>query len=162
MTEFKFNEMAWSMVRSLNDINRAITSSVTNAQERNVRFAQGVFENSMAVLRSHTDAARELAEEIVEKPDRQAEIMQALVNTQIAAYDRNLRLAQSIFNDGIEVLKNSALDARSLTQEMVQETQRQQEQFQDLTQAFTRAYVDFLRLPLTYYRQTLNKTTSVA
>lgn len=162
MTEFKFNEMAWSMVRSLNDINRAITSSVTNAQERNVRFAQGVFENSMAVLRSHTDAARELAEEIVEKPDRQAEIIQALVNTNVAAYDRNLRLAQSIFNDGIEVLKNSALDARSLTQEMVQETQRQQEQFQDLTQAFTRAYVDFLRLPLAYYRQTLNKATSVA
>ena len=162
MTEFKFNEIAWSMASSLNDINRAITSSVTSAQERNVRFAQGVFENSMAVLRSHTDAVRELAEEIVEKPDRQAEIVQSLVNTNVAAYDRNLRLAQSIFNDGIEVLKNSALDARSLTQEMVQETQRQQEQFQDLTQAFTRAYVDFLRLPLTYYRQTLNKATSVA
>ncbi len=162
MIENKFNEIAQSMARSLNIINRAVTSSMTSAQERNVRFTQGVFENSMAVLRSHTDAVRELAEEVAEKPDRQAEILQALVNMNVAAYDRNLRLAQSIFNDGIEVLKNSAVDARSLAQEMVTETQQQQEQFQDLTQAATRAYVDFLRLPLAYYRQTLNKATSMA
>jgi hypothetical protein len=161
MAENKLNEAAWRMVRSLNDMNRAITTSITSAQERNVRFTQGVFENSQTVLKSHADAARDLAEEIVEKPDRQAEILQNVVNTNVAAYDRNLRLAQSIFNDGIEVFKNSAQDVRSLVQEMAKETQKQQEQFQDFTQEAARAYVDFLRLPLTYYRQTLNKATSV-
>jgi len=162
MAENKLNEAAWRMARSLNDMNRAITTSIMSAQERNVRFAQGVFENSLAVLKSHADATRDLAEEIVEKPDRQAEILQNVVNTNVAAYDRNLRLAQSIFNDGIEVLKNSAQDMRSLAQEIVEETQRQQEQFQDLTQEAARAYVDFLHLPLTYYRQTLNKATPMA
>jgi hypothetical protein len=161
MAENKLNEAAWRMVRSLNDMNRAITTSITSAQERNVRFTQGILENSQTVLKSHADAARDLAKEIAEKPDRQAEILQNVVNTNVAAYDRNLRLAQSIFNDGIEVFKNSAQDVRSLAQEMTKETQKQQEQLQDFTQEAARAYVDFLRLPLTYYRQTLNKATSV-
>lgn len=162
MAENKVNEISWNITRSLYDMNRAITTSITNSQERNVRFAQGVFENSLAVLKSHTDAARDQAEEIIEGPDRQAEILQDLVNMNIAAYDRNLRLAQSIFNDGVEVLKNSAQDVRALAQEMLGEAQKQQEMFQNLTQEATRAYVDLLRLPLTYYRQTLDKVTSAA
>jgi hypothetical protein len=162
MAENKVNEVAWNMTRSLTEINRAITTSVTTAQERNIRFSQGVVENSMEVLKSHVDATRTLAEEMVEKPDKQAELLQDMVNTGVAAYDRNLRLAQSVFNDGIEVLKNSALDTRSLAQEMIELSQKQQEQFQELAQETTKAYMDFLRMPLAYYRQALGKVVSMA
>lgn len=162
MTENKLNEVAWNMIRSLSEINRSVTTSVTTAQERNMRFAQGVFDNSLEVLKSHADAVCSLAEEIVEKPDKPTEIAQDIVNTTVAAYDRNLRLTQSIFNDSIEVLKNSAADTRELAQGMIEQSQKQQEQFQDLMQEATKAYVDFLRMPLTYYRQTLSKVASMA
>ena len=159
MAKRTFDEVVWNVARSFNEINRAFASSMMSAQERNVRFAQGVYENTLTVLKSHSDAAQELAAEVLERPD--GEVVQELINANIAAYDRNLRLAQSIFNDGIEVLKNSAQDARELAQEITEETQQQREQFQDFAQEATRAYVDFLRLPLAYYRQTLNKATSV-
>ena len=159
MAKKTFDEVVWNTARSLNEINRAFATGMMRAQERNVHFAQGVYENTLAVLKSHSDAARELAEETLERPD--GEILQELINTNVAAYDRNLRLAQSIFNDAIEVLKNSAQDARGLAQEFTEESQRQREQLQDFAQEATRAYVDFLRLPLAYYRQTLNKATSI-
>jgi len=162
MAENKLNEVAWNISRSFSEINRTFTTSVTTAQERNMRFVQGVFDNSLEVLKSHADAARTLAEEIAEKPDKPTEIAQDIVNTTVAAYDRNLRLAQSIFNDSIEVLKNSAVDTREIAQGMIGQSQKQQEQFQELVQEFTKAYVDFLRMPLTYYGQTFGKVASMA
>ena len=94
MAKKTFDEVVWNMARSLNEINRAVATGMMSAQERNVRFAQGVYENTLTVLKSHSDAARTLAEEALERPD--GEILQELINTNVAAYDRNLRGPQEL------------------------------------------------------------------
>src|SRR6266496_5716621 len=126
MAENKLNEVAWNITRSFSEINRTFTTSVTTAQERNMRFVQGVFDNSLEVLKSHADAAHTLAEEIVEKPDKPTEIAQDIVNTTVAAYDRNLRLAQSIFNDSMKVLKTSPVENREIAKGRMGQSQKQQ------------------------------------
>src|SRR5690242_18637168 len=90
MAENTLNEAVWDMTRFLGELNRTVTNSVAAAQQRNMRFAQGVFDNSLEVLKSHAEATRTLAEEVVEKPQKQAEIAQDVVNTLVSAYDRNL------------------------------------------------------------------------
>jgi hypothetical protein len=160
MATNKLNEAAWNLSRSLNESNRALLNLVTTTQERNFHFAQGVFDNGIEVLRSHTEAATNLLQEISAKPDKQAEVAQTVVDSTTDAYDRNLRLAQSIFNDGIEVLKNSAQDSRVLTKGLITQSQKQQKDFQAFAQEFTRSYLNFWQAPFTYYSQTFNKTES--
>src|SRR5690349_10117181 len=60
------------------------------------------------------------------------EANQAIADSIIAAQERNLKFAQSILENGIEVLKSYAEDTRTLTQELVEQPQKQQGVFQSL------------------------------
>ena len=162
MAQNSLNEAALNLIRTFNATNRALTSSFITAQERHMHFTQAVFENSLTVLQSHTEATCTLTEEIIAQSDNPPAIAENIVDSTIAAYDRNLRLAQSIFNDSIEVLKDDAQDTQTLLHEIIEQGQRQQEQVMSFAQDLTHAYVDFLRMPLNYYRKAMDKTRTMA
>ncbi len=154
------NEAAVNLVRTFNATQHALTTTFIVAQQRNLRFAQAVFENTLTVFQSHTEATCTLAEEIITQADSPPAIVESLVDSSFAAHERNLRLAQSIFNDSIEILKDDTQDTQTLIHELITQGQQQQENVQSFAQELTHAYIDFLRIPLTYYRQSMDKATS--
>lgn len=87
---------------------------------------------------------------------------QAVANNIVAAQEVNMKFAQSLFLNGMEVYKNQVDGTRSLIEELGKQTQKQQEAFLRLAYASLNSYVDFLRTPLSFWRQMLENTESTA
>jgi hypothetical protein len=73
------------------------------------------------------DAAKHMIESL-------REANQAVAESVIAAQERNVKFAQSIFTSGVEVLKSHAEGTQALLQELDQQTKKQQEAFLKLEQ----------------------------
>jgi len=83
----------------------------------------------------------------------------------VAAQERNMRLAQSVYKHAMEALEGQAQSTRMLMEELGQHARRQQEVFQRMAsqEAFQKIakesmdrYMSFLRSPMTYYQQALD------
>jgi len=147
------------LIGSVQETSKAIADTVVASQERNLAFAQSVLENSIEVLRSHAESSRTLIQELVEQAKKQQvgpEGLQAVVDSAIAAQERNAKLAQGILENGIEVLKSQVGVTQTLIQELGQQYQKQQEAFQALSQQSMEAYRDFLFAPLTFFQKAVD------
>lgn len=60
------------------------------------------------------------------------EANQAIANSAVAAQDRNMKFAQSTFENGVEVLKSHAESTRALMDELVQEPSKDRAIFQSV------------------------------
>jgi hypothetical protein len=159
MTDTKASEATKQLIGSVQETSKAIADTVVAAQERNLAFAQSVLENSIEVLRSHAESSRTLIQELVEQAKKQQvspEGLQAVVDSAIAAQERNTKLAQGILENGIEVLKSQVGVTHSLMQELGQQYQKQQEAFQALAQESMETYRDFLFAPLTFFQKAMD------
>ncbi len=83
------------------------------------------------------------------------EANQAFTDSMVAAQERNIRYAQSVLINGMEVLKGQAAGTRALTQEMVDLYQKQQEAYQALVTESVNTYMDMMRTPVSYYKEAL-------
>jgi len=161
MTDTKATEAAKQLVSSVQETSKAIADTVVAAQERNLAFAQSVLENSVEVLKSHAESTRTLMQELVQEARKQQlgpEGLQVVVNSAIAAQERNTKLAQSILENGIEVLKSQVGVTHSLVQELGQQYQKQQNAFQTLAQESMETYRDFLFAPLSFFQKAIDAT----
>ena len=165
MTDTKVNAATKNLIKSVQETNKAIADTAVTTQERNLAFAQSVLENGIEVLRSHAESARSLMQELVEQARKQQvgpETLQVLMDSAIAAQERNTKLAQSILESGVEVLKSQVNVTRSLVQELGQQFQLQQDAFQTLAQESMDAYKDFVFTPLTFWQQAMNTAEAAA
>lgn len=157
MADTQVNQATRELIASLRQTTRAIADSAVDAQQRNVAFAQSVLENGVEVLRSQAESTRTLLQELMAQarsgqPGWQ-EGFQAAVESTVAAQERNAKFAQSVFENGIEVLQSQVGVTRALMQELEQQAQKQQDAFQSLAHESLDAYLGFLRAPFSYYRQ---------
>ena len=92
------------------------------------------------------------------------EANKAIAESVVAAQERNLKLAQGVYQHAMEALQGQAESTRTLMEDLGQHARRQQEFFQQMTsqEVFQKAvkesmdtYMNFLRAPLTYYQQAL-------
>lgn len=158
MTQYQENaKQAWqSWTQSLYETNKAIVQSVVAAQERNVKFAQQVYESGTEVLKNHTEATRSYMEQ---KPQDQQEAVQSLVTSFQAAQERNMRYAQDILNNGTEVLKEHADAVQGLMHTLTDHVREQQEAFS--VPPLTDAYANLIDAPFTYYKQAIETTQTL-
>ena len=159
MTDTKASEATRKLLSSVQETSKAIADSTVATQERSLAFAQSVLENSIEVLKSHAESTRTLLQELLEQAKKQQvgpEGLQAVVDSAIAAQERNTRLAQSILENGIEVLKSQVGVTHSLVHELGQQYQKQQEAFQALAQESLEAYKDFLFAPVTFFQKAMD------
>jgi hypothetical protein len=147
MVDNRVNEATRHLTESIRETNQAIVGSAVEAQKRNLAFAQNTFENGIELLRSHADSTRHLISEQTEQPDKQVVDFQAWANSAIAAQERNVRYAQSIVQNGTDVLKSHIDSSRELLQLLAEQSQRQQETFQALVRDSLDTYVHFLFTP---------------
>jgi len=89
------------------------------------------------------------------------EATQRVSESIVAAQERNMLLAQSIFVNSMELFRSHAENTQALVQELEQHSQKQQDAFQRLVFASVDIYMDFLRAPLAYYRQMVDTAESV-
>ena len=80
---------------------------------------------------------------------------QAIVDSAVAAQERNAKFAQSVLENGIEVLKSHAESTRSLTHTLLEQSQNQREAFRTLAQESIEAYGKFFTSPTTYLERAL-------
>jgi len=90
------------------------------------------------------------------------EANEAMADSIIAAQERNMKSAQSMFANGVEAFKSRAESNRVLTQELVEQVHKQQEAFQKLVHESVDAYMDIFYTPLTYYKQAFETVQSIA
>jgi len=159
MTDMKASEATKKVLGSVQETSKALADTVVAAQERNLAFAQSVLENSIEVLRSHAESSRTLIQELGEQAKKQQagpEGLQAVVDSALAAQERNTKLAQGIIENGIDVLKSQVGVTQTLIQELGQQYQNQQEAFQALAQESMETYRDFLFAPLTFFQKAMD------
>lgn len=158
----KVNEAAWNLSKSVREANQSIADSAVEAQELNMKFAQNVFENGVELLKSHAESTRALMEEFVGEPEKDQALFQKVADSAVAAQERNVKFAQSLLENGTEVLKSHTESTRTLMQTLTEHSQKQQEAFQALTREAMNAYVGFFSAPFNYYEQTLETAESIA
>src|SRR5438105_2243238 len=130
MAEINVNETVRNLTQSVQETGQAIAHSAVEAQERNLRYAQSVLGNGTEVLKSHTESGRELIETVIGQTQKPQEVFQTVFNSTIAAQERNIQFAQSVVENGLQVLQSHAEGNRALTQELINQAHKQQEMFQ--------------------------------
>lgn len=158
----RLNEAALNLSNAAREANQAIANSAVAAQDRNMKFAQSTLENGVEVLKSHAESTRALIDELVQEPSKDRAVFQSVADSAVAAQERNVRFAQSLVQNGTEVLKSHAEDTRALMQTLAEQTQKQQEAFQLLVRESMDAYLDYFYAPFSYYEQTLETAGSIA
>lgn len=97
------------------------------------------------------------------------ETNEAIAASFVAAQQRNMRLAQSVYKHAMEALEGQAQSTRVLMEELGQHARKQQEVFQKVAsqEAFQKVaqesmerYMNFLRSPMAYYQQALDAAQS--
>jgi len=156
MAEINVNETVRNLTQSVQETGQAIAHSAVEAQERNLRYAQSVLVNGTEVLKSHTESGRELIETVIGQTQKPQEVFQTVSNSTIAAQERNIQFAQSVVENGLQVLQSHAEANRALTQELINQAHKQQEMFQALVSTSVEAYMNLLYTPFSYYKQALD------
>jgi polyhydroxyalkanoate synthesis regulator phasin len=147
------NDATWNLIQSVQDTSKAIADTALSAQERNVAFAQSILENGIEVLRSNAESTRTLMSELTNRSQNQQGGIQEIVDNTLAIQERNTKYAQSVFENGIEVLKSQVGVTRNLIQELSQQAQKQQEAWQTLAHDSVDTYMNFFRAPFAFYQQ---------
>jgi hypothetical protein len=162
MAKNNVQEATQNLTTAVQEANQAIVTSAVEAQELNLKYAQSTFENGIEVLKSYAEDTRHLIQELVEQSKPQQEVFQTVVNATLAAQERNVKLVQSVLENGTEVLKAHAENTRDLVQTLADQSRKQREAFQTVARGSYNTFFDFLTAPFSYFQQTLESAESAA
>src|SRR5216684_731092 len=141
MNKDKVNEAAWSLSKSVREVNQAIADSAVAAQERNVRYTQNVIQGGTELLKSHTESTRTLVQTLIEQTQKQQEAFQVLtreswdtymgfLSAPFSYYQQALETAESIASQGVET-------AQKITRQGLEVAQRATRQEKQAVRATT-------------------------
>jgi len=153
------NEATKNLSRSVYETNQSIARSAVEAQERNMRFAQSIFDNGIEVLKSHAEATQDLMRTLATQAQNPQGALQAVMESTTTAQERNVKFAQSVAVNGTEVFKSHIDATRTLMQDVIEKTREQQELL--LTLPYVDAYMDMFRAPLANYKQAVESAQSL-
>lgn len=160
MADNKLYETTQNLTQSIYETNKTIAQSAVAAQERNAKFAQGVFENSIEVLKSHVEATRSLLQTVSAHSDNPQGVFQTVLDSTLAAQRRNVSLVQSILEDGTRTAKSHVAATQALVQDIEKKAQEQQNALAELP--YMSAYTEWFYAPLNYYKRAVETTQSLA
>jgi methyl-accepting chemotaxis protein len=98
----KANRAAERLAATTRDSFGAILDHAVGVQERNVRFAQGLVDDSIEELRSQVESNRAMTREIVERAEKQREAFRALLEESVDAYMDLAYVPFSYYKEGLE------------------------------------------------------------
>ncbi len=104
----KANEAAERLAEITRDSYQTVVDHAVGIQERNVRFAQGIVDDSIEELRHQVESNRAMTQELVERVERQREAYQELVGRSIDAYLDLAYAPFSYYKEGLQAAKKAA------------------------------------------------------
>ena len=101
------NEAAEKLAETTRDSYQTVLDHAVGLQERNVRFAQGVVDESIKELRHQVESNRAMTKELVGRVERQRDAYQALVGRSLDAYMDLAYAPLSYYKEGLEAAKKA-------------------------------------------------------
>ena len=104
----KANEAVERLAEATRDSYQTVVDHAVGLQERNVRFAQGVVDDSIEELRHQVESSREMTRELVDRVEKQRDAYQALVGQSVEAYMDLAYAPFSYYREGLQAAKKAA------------------------------------------------------
>ncbi|MGZ3629899.1 MAG: hypothetical protein ACXVDN_19845 [Ktedonobacteraceae bacterium] len=106
---------------------QSVADSAVAAQERNVKFAQGILENGTEVLRSHVEGTRTLMQTLTEQSRKQREAFEVLARgtwdsyrgffpSPLRYYERAMETVESIVAQGVDTTQKMTRQGMGTTE----------------------------------------------
>jgi hypothetical protein len=105
----KANRVAERLAETTRDSFGTIVDHAVGLQERNVRFAQGLVDDSIKELRFQVESNRALSQELVERAERQREAFQTLLEESVDAYVDLLYTPFAYYRQGLRLVETEVI-----------------------------------------------------
>src|SRR6266699_188040 len=108
MADIEKKEGTASPIETLSGANQALVESLAAAQERNMKYAESVFESTVALLKSHVESSRSLLEQWEKQAQKQPGVLRAtetyssLFRAPLTAYQQVLEVMETASRQGLE------------------------------------------------------------
>ena len=103
----KANRTAERLAKTSGDSYKMVIDHVVAQQERNVRFAQELFDGTAREIRHQAESNRALTQELVERAEKQRDAFQTLLEESVDAYMDLAYAPFSYYREGLEVAKKA-------------------------------------------------------
>ena len=110
MTDKKDKE---TPMEAFNEASQALAESLSATQERNLKYAQSVFESTMAMLRDHAESARTVLKQWEQQAEKQhvdpkvSESYMSLFRAPLTAYQQTLEVVEAASHESIASFKKA-------------------------------------------------------
>jgi hypothetical protein len=108
----KANRAAERLAQSTRDSFATVLDHAVGVQERNVRFTQGIVDDSIKELRSQVESNREMTQELIERAHKQREAFQTLLEESLDAYVDLLYAPLSYYKEGLRLVESEMTGGR--------------------------------------------------
>jgi len=102
----KANRTAERLARTTGDSYKMVIDHVVAQQERNVRFAQELFDGTAREIRHQAESNRALTQELVERAEKQRDAFQTLVGESVDAYTNLLYAPLAYYRQGLRLVES--------------------------------------------------------
>src|SRR5919205_4510203 len=101
----KANKAAERLAETTRDSFGTVLDHAVALQERNVRFAQGLVDDSIKELRHQAESNRVMTQELVERAEKQRDAFQTFLGESVGAYLDLAYVPFSYYKEGLEAAK---------------------------------------------------------
>jgi hypothetical protein len=114
MTDKKSKEVTASPIEAFSGANQALAENLSAAQERNLKYAQSVFESTIALLKHHAESARSMLEQWEQQAQKQhvdpkvTESYLSLFRAPLTAYKQTLEVVETASRQSLESFQKAA------------------------------------------------------
>jgi hypothetical protein len=105
----KANRAAEQLAKTTGDSYKTVVDHAVALQERNVRFAQGLVDDSIKELRSQAESNRAMTQELVDRAEGQRDAFQTLLEESVDAYVDLLYTPFAYFRRGLRVAETEVI-----------------------------------------------------
>jgi hypothetical protein len=103
LTDKKSKEVIASPIAAFSEANQSLAENLSVAQERNLKYAQSVFESTIALLKDHAESAHSMLEQWEQHVDpKVAESYLSFFRTPLNAYRQTLEVVGTASRQSVE------------------------------------------------------------
>ena len=133
MADKERKEVTASPIEAFSEANQSLAENLSVAQERNLKYAQSLFESTIGLLKSHVEDTRSLLEQWEQQAQKQQGVPKAtetylsIFRAPLSAYQQMLEVVETSSRQSLESFQKA-------TESFQQALQQGQKQWQEVAQ----------------------------
>jgi hypothetical protein len=105
----KTSRTADQLAKTTRDSYRTVLDHVVALQERNVRFAQGLVDDSIKEFRHQVESNRAMTHELLERAENQRDAFQTLIEESVGAYMDLVYTPFAYYRQGLQLVETEVI-----------------------------------------------------